>query len=46
MVADELTEDDRVDVNDVEALLDTVEDAVEDADDDTDVDSDDVIDDD
>ena len=46
MVADELTDDDRVDVNDVEALLDTVEDAVEDADDDTDVDSDDVIDDD
>ena len=38
MVADELTDDDRVVVNDVEALLDTVEDA--------DVDSDDVIDDD
>jgi hypothetical protein len=46
VVADELTDDDRVDVNDVEALLDTVEDTVDDKDDDADVDSDDVIDDD
>lgn len=46
MVADELTDDDRVDVNDVEALLDTDEDTVDDKDDDADVDSDDVIDDD